>query len=108
MPVANAGYGPGSERLPILLDELGCDGNETSVLECDHLKPLGSHDCRHSEDAGVFCVVPGSTQRPDVDGQGRPITVTAIPTTEDTPTGILGQHVYNTGYLGFSSIYPYE
>ena len=38
----------------ILLDELRCAGNETTLLECGH-NSVGVHDCSHSEDAGVRC-----------------------------------------------------
>ena len=44
------GQGSGS----ILLDELRCTGTENSLLSCQR-NSLYSHDCRHSEDAGVSC-----------------------------------------------------
>ena len=87
--VLNAGYGAGSSRLPILLDEVDCTGSESSVLDCGHLE-FGTHNCRHNEDAGVFCIVPGSSQGPDTDEQGRVITTTTT-TTREPPTSILGQ-----------------
>ncbi|XP_054474281.1 scavenger receptor cysteine-rich type 1 protein M130-like [Anoplopoma fimbria] len=38
----------------ILLDDVGCFGNETSLLHCRH-PSLGENNCGHSEDAGVVC-----------------------------------------------------
>ena len=41
----------------ILLDNVGCSGQEQRLVDCNH-SPIGVHDCSHSEDAGVFCVPP--------------------------------------------------
>ena len=38
----------------ILLDQVGCTGNETRIVDCSS-NPIGVHDCSHSEDAGVTC-----------------------------------------------------
>ena len=38
---------------PILMDNVGCTGNETSLFECQHLQC--HHDCSHREDVGVDC-----------------------------------------------------
>ncbi|KAK7482045.1 hypothetical protein BaRGS_00026737, partial [Batillaria attramentaria] len=56
----------------ILLDNLGCTGNEESLLECNH-NGIGNHDCGHHEDVGVQCpgnviaTTPAPTTRPDVE-----------------------------------------
>ena len=47
-------FGAGSG--PILLDNVRCVGNETSIMDCPK-KAIGVHNCRHSKDAGVICRV---------------------------------------------------
>ena len=47
-----ATYGQGSG--PILLDDLACAGTETRLIDCPH-SGVGTHNCAHSEDAGVQC-----------------------------------------------------
>ncbi|KAM7385010.1 hypothetical protein PAMP_001111 [Pampus punctatissimus] len=44
----------GEGRGPIHLDNVRCSGNETSLGQCA-AEGKDSHDCRHSEDAGVIC-----------------------------------------------------
>ena len=55
VPVRNAGFGEGNGS--ILLDNLRCSGDEDTLLDCltDGDDVIGSHDCSHSEDAGVRC-----------------------------------------------------
>ncbi|KAJ8368365.1 hypothetical protein SKAU_G00083930 [Synaphobranchus kaupii] len=40
----------------ILLDNLKCRGEEASLQECSHI-PWNVHNCDHSEDAGVACML---------------------------------------------------
>ena len=45
-------YGQGNGQ--IWLDNLKCNGNESTLEECSHAG-WRIHDCEHSEDAGVQC-----------------------------------------------------
>ena len=51
----SAAYGQGSGE--IWLNELNCIGTESNIGHCSHTG-WGSHDCDHSEDAGIVCAVP--------------------------------------------------
>ena len=50
----NAVFGEGFG--PILLDNVNCDGTEFRLIDCS-ASPIGTHNCFHSEDAGVSCVL---------------------------------------------------
>ena len=50
--ILGAGFGLGIG--PILLDETGCNGSESSLLACAH-EGIRNYDCSHFQDAGVLC-----------------------------------------------------
>nr|XP_055041103.1 deleted in malignant brain tumors 1 protein-like [Misgurnus anguillicaudatus] len=52
---ANRDASFGQESDPIWLDDVECSGNESSLIQCKH-NGLGSHNCKHHEDAGVICL----------------------------------------------------
>jgi len=45
-------YGEGTGE--ILLDDVVCVGNETSLTDCQHSE-FGDHTCDHYEDVSVMC-----------------------------------------------------
>ncbi|XP_061754239.1 scavenger receptor cysteine-rich domain-containing group B protein [Nerophis ophidion] len=49
-----AHFGPGTGK--ILLDNLKCTGTEASLLHCSHIS-WDVHNCDHSEDVGVTCLL---------------------------------------------------
>ena len=55
--VSFAAYGQGTG--PILLDDVGCAGTETRLIECP-ASPITTHNCVHFEDASVRCQPPPS------------------------------------------------
>ncbi|KAK3107195.1 hypothetical protein FSP39_009094 [Pinctada imbricata] len=52
VPVSRARFGPGKGT--ILMDNVRCRGDETSLELCD-FNGCGMNNCQHTEDAGVIC-----------------------------------------------------
>ncbi len=50
IPVSGGGFAQGKDT--ILLDNIKCSGNEQTLLNCSYNQ---THNCDHSEDAGVRC-----------------------------------------------------
>ena len=48
-----SGFGEGNGS--ILLDDLVCEGDESSLLDCATDVAIRESNCQHSEDAGVRC-----------------------------------------------------
>ena len=48
----NAHFGSGTGS--IVLDDVQCVSSDNQLLECSS-RPIFSHDCAHSDDAGVGC-----------------------------------------------------
>ncbi len=45
-------FGPGKGL--ILLDDVQCTGDESSLLDCSH-RGIYIHNCGHQEDVGILC-----------------------------------------------------
>ena len=74
----SARFGSGSGQ--IWLDDVGCSGSESSIINCQH-GGWGVENCGHSEDASVICssklCTKQSSSRETLGGEGVPNT--AIP-----------------------------
>ena len=47
-------FGSGSSSQTILLDDVGCSGSESRLIDCNHAG-IGNENCVHSEDVGIVC-----------------------------------------------------
>lgn len=49
-----AAFGEADGGVRILLDDVECEGQERSLLDCKRAR-VGKHNCSHAEDVGVIC-----------------------------------------------------
>ena len=49
-----AAFGEADGSVQILLDDVECQGQERSLLDCKRSR-VGKHNCSHAEDVGVIC-----------------------------------------------------
>ena len=52
LALTKAQYGEGYG--PVYLDELNCNGTESSIMQCGH-SGVANANCHHAEDASVIC-----------------------------------------------------
>ena len=76
-----AAFGQGSG--PIQMDDVFCDGTEQRLVDCNHIR---SHNCDHTEDAGVVCDRPAGLYVSDAsasEGDG----ILSFTVTREGPSG---------------------
>ena len=81
-------FGEGSG--PIHVDNVKCSGEERSLADCVKRAP-GTHNCRHSEDAGVICDY-GQSQLSSKEVKGERITNQINLTGATFVTGVIHHH----------------
>ncbi|XP_064388351.1 soluble scavenger receptor cysteine-rich domain-containing protein SSC5D-like [Halichondria panicea] len=62
--VGTLGFSEASSTTPIWLDELGCLGTESKLINCS-ANAIGVEDCSHFEDVGLVCVSDGDLRLVD-------------------------------------------
>ena len=67
-----AKYGEGFGE--VILDDVVCQGNETSLVDCSHRDPFTSN-CEHDEDVSVKCFLNSSTTGKSVFSYIRDISI---------------------------------
>ena len=55
MAITESFYGVGENGTNYVLDDVECDGHESSITECNH-GGIGDHNCNEDEQAGAVCI----------------------------------------------------
>ncbi|XP_041470263.1 deleted in malignant brain tumors 1 protein-like [Lytechinus variegatus] len=103
-----ARFGPGSD--PIWLDDVSCTGSENDLRDCQH-RGFGSHNCGHSEDAGVICIPSASipeTTTPDAtttESAPPPTTTPMVTTPMPRQVRLVGGNVPSRGRVEVTDRY---
>ncbi|XP_061163025.1 A disintegrin and metalloproteinase with thrombospondin motifs adt-1-like [Saccostrea echinata] len=57
----SAYFGQGNSQMRIWTDDVKCQGDERDLFHCNKSR-MGTHNCGHSEDAGVVCSLDGAVR----------------------------------------------
>ena len=93
---------------PIFLDDVACSGFEPRLIDCVH-GGIGSHDCVHTDDAGVNCTDGDTCTQGTIRLQGGSSVRGRVEICNNNVWGTVCDHLWGTAdahvacrHLGFS------